>query len=83
MVLKNFIQGLSISTPLNINFQIQALKSLEKVLKSTIVRLERPITNKVKNKNWEKLISNLKLDQLKLGYCRNHFIIKKIKLILN
>ena len=30
MVSKNFMQGLSISTPLNIDYQIQALKSLRK-----------------------------------------------------
>ncbi len=61
---KLYSQGLSISTPLNINFQIQALKSLRKGIEEYDHRRgwRGPITNKVKNKNWEKLISNLKLD---------------------
>ena len=61
---KLYSQGLSISTPLNINFQIQALKSLRKGIEEYDRRRgwRGPITNKVKNKNWEKLISNLKLD---------------------
>ena len=61
---KLYSQGLSISTPLNINFQIQALKSLRKGIEEYDRRRgwRGPITNKIKNKNWEKLISNLKLD---------------------
>ena len=61
---KLYSQGLSISTPLNINFQIQALKSLRKGIEEYDRRRgwRGPITNKVKNKNWEELISNLKID---------------------
>ena len=61
---KLYSQGLSISTPLNINFQIQALKSLRKGIEEYDRRRgwRGPITNKVKNKNWDKLISNLKID---------------------
>ena len=61
---KLYSQGLSISTPLNINFQIKALNSLRKGIEEYDRRRgwRGPITNKIKNKNWEKLVSNLKLD---------------------
>ena len=53
---KLYSQGLSISTPLNINYQIQALKSLRKGIEDYDKRRgwRGPITNKIKNKNWEK-----------------------------
>ena len=63
--LKNFIpQGLSISTPLNINYQIQALNSLRKGIEEYDRRRgwRGKITNKIKNKNWENTISQYKLD---------------------
>ena len=61
---KLYSQGLSISTPLNINYQIQALKSLRKGIEDYDRRRgwRGPITNKIKNKNWEKKISRYKLD---------------------
>ncbi len=61
---KLYSQGLSISTPLNINYQIQALKSLRKGIEDYDKRRgwRGPITNKIKNKNWEKKISSYKLD---------------------
>ncbi len=61
---KLYSQGLSISTPLNINYQIQALKSLRKGIENYDKRRgwRGPITNKIKNKNWEKKISSYKLD---------------------
>jgi len=61
---KLYSQGLSISTPLNINYQIQALKSLRKGIEDYDRRRgwRGPITNKNKNKNWEKKISQYKLD---------------------
>ena len=61
---KLYSQGLSISTPLNINYQIQALKSLRKGIEDYDRRRgwRGPITNKHKNKNWEKKISQYKLD---------------------
>ena len=61
---KLYSQGLSISTPLNINYQIQALKSLRKGIEDYDRRRgwRGPVTNKVKNKNWEKTISQYKLD---------------------
>ena len=57
-------QGLSISTPLNINYQIQALKSLRKGIEEYDQRKgwRGAITNKIKNKNWEKKILQYKLD---------------------
>ena len=63
---KLYSQGLSISTPLNINYQIQALKSLRKGIQEYDRRQgwRGPITNKIKNKNWEKKFHNLKLTQL-------------------
>ena len=61
---KLYSQGLSISTPLNINYQIQALKSLRKGIQEYDRRQgwRGPITNKIKNKNWEKKVSQFKID---------------------
>jgi penicillin-binding protein 1A len=61
---KLYSQGLSISTPLRINYQIQALKSLRKGIEDYDRRQgwRGPITNKIKNKNWENIISQYKLD---------------------
>jgi len=61
---KLYSQGLSISTPLKINYQIQALKSLRKGIENYDVRRgwRGPITNKVKNKNWQSKVSQYKID---------------------
>ncbi len=61
---KLYSQGLSIKTPLNINYQIQALKSLRKGIEDYDRRRgwRGPVTNKNKNKNWEKKINQYKLD---------------------
>ena len=61
---KLYSQGLSISTPLNIDYQIQALKSLRKGIEDYDMRRgwRGPIINKLKNKDWEKIISQYKLD---------------------
>ncbi len=61
---KLYSQGLSISTPLNINYQIQALKSLRKGIEDYDRRRgwRGSITNKVKNKNWKNTIDQYKLD---------------------
>ena len=61
---KLYSQGLSISTPLNINYQIQALNSLRKGIEDYDRRQgwRGPITNKINNKNWEKKINLFKLD---------------------
>ena len=61
---KLYSQGLSISTPLKINYQIQALKSLRKGIEDYDRRQgwRGPVTNKVKNKNWKNKISQFKLD---------------------
>ena len=61
---KLYSQGLSISTPLKIQYQIQALKSLRKGIEDYDRRRgwRGPITNKFKNKNWEKIIFKNKLD---------------------
>ena len=56
---KLYSQGLSIRTPLNINYQIQAIKSLRKGIEEYDRRhgWRGPITNKFKNKKWkDKLI---------------------------
>ena len=60
---KLYSQGLSISTPLNIKYQIQALKSLRKGIEDYDRRRgwRGPITNKLKNKNWKKIITQYKL----------------------
>ena len=61
---KLYSQGLSISTPLKISYQIQALESLRKGIEDYDRRRgwRGPITNKIKNQDWQKKISNLKLD---------------------
>ena len=61
---KLYSQGLTISTPLNIEYQTQALKSLRKGIESYDRRRgwRGPITNKIKNKNWKNSISQFKLD---------------------
>ena len=61
---KLYSQGLSISTPLNINYQIEALKSLRKGIEEYDRRRgwRGPITNKLKDKNWKKKIIQYKLD---------------------
>ena len=61
---KLYSQGLSIKTPLNINFQIQAIKSLRKGIEDYDKRhgWRGPITNKISNKNWKKKIEQFKLD---------------------
>ncbi len=61
---KLYSQGLSISTPLRIEYQIQAMKSLRKGIEDYDMRRgwRGPITNKIKNKNWEAVISKYKLD---------------------
>ena len=61
---KLYSQGLSIKTPLNINFQIQAIQSLRKGIEEYDRRhgWRGPITNKIKDKNWENKINKFKLD---------------------
>ena len=61
---KLYSQGLSISTPLRINYQIQALKSLRKGIEDYDRRKgwRGPITNKIKNDNWKNSIAKFKLD---------------------
>ena len=61
---KLYSQGLSISTPLKISYQIQALKSLRKGIEDYDRRRgwRGPITNKLKNKNWKTKVDNYKLD---------------------
>ena len=61
---KLYSQGLSISTPLKINYQIQALKSLRKGIEDYDRRRgwRGPITNKIENKNWRSKITKFKLD---------------------
>ncbi len=61
---KLYSQGLSIKTPLNINYQIQALKALRKGIEDYDHRRgwRGPVTNKLKNKNWKNRIDQFKLD---------------------
>ena len=63
MVLKNFIQkDLSIRTPLDINFQIQAIKSLRKGIEEFDRRhgWRGPITNKIQEKIGKRKLKILK-----------------------
>ncbi|MEC7143623.1 MAG: PBP1A family penicillin-binding protein [Pseudomonadota bacterium] len=61
---KLYSEGLSIRTPLNINYQIQALRSLRKGIEDYDRRhgWRGPITNKLSNKNWEISLKKFKLD---------------------
>ena len=61
---KLYSQGLSIKTPLNIDYQIQAIKSLRKGIEDYDRRhgWRGPITNKLKNGNWKNKIDEFKLD---------------------
>ena len=61
---KLYSQGLSIKTPLNIKYQIQALSSLRKGIEQYDKRhgWKGPITNKLKDKNWESKLEKYKLD---------------------
>ena len=61
---KLYSEGLSIKTPLNIDYQIQAIKSLRKGIEDYDRRhgWRGPITNKLKNGNWKNKIDEFKLD---------------------
>ena len=61
---KLYSQGLSIRTPLNINYQINAIKSLRKGIEQYDRRhgWRGAITNKNKDKNWKNKIDKIKLD---------------------
>ena len=61
---KLYSQGLSIRTPLNISYQIQAIKSLRKGIEEYDRRhgWRGPIVNKFNNQNWKKRIEQFKLD---------------------
>ena len=55
---------MSIKSPLNIDFQVKAIKALRDGIESYDKRhgWRGPIVNKIKNKNWKKIIENKKLD---------------------
>ncbi len=61
---KLYSQGLSIRTPLNVNYQIEAIKSLRKGIEDYDRRhgWRGPITNKNQNNNWKNKINKLKMD---------------------
>ena len=58
---KLYSEGLSIRTPLNINYQIQALKSLRQGIEQYDRRhgWKVPLINKTKNKKWSKKIRKI------------------------
>ena len=61
---KLYSEGLSIRTPLDVKYQIQAIKSLRKGIESYDKRhgWRGPVTNKLKDLNWKKKIKNFKID---------------------
>ena len=61
---KLYSQGLSIRTPLNINYQTQAINSLRKGIEQYDKRhgWKGPITNKINDKNWKEKLDKYKLD---------------------
>jgi len=61
---KLYSQGLSIRTPLNINYQIEAINSLREGIEEYDRRhgWRGPIVNKFKDPNWKKKLDKIKLD---------------------
>ena len=61
---KLYSEGLSIRTPLNVNYQINAINSLRNGIEAYDRRhgWRGPITNKFKNSNWEKIKDSYKID---------------------
>ena len=61
---KLYSEGLSIRTPLDVNYQIQAILSLRNGIEAYDKRhgWRGPITNKLKNKNWKNKVEKLKID---------------------
>ena len=61
---KLYSQGLSIRTPLNTSYQIQAIKSLRLGIENYDRRhgWRGPIANKIKNQNWANKVGEFKLD---------------------
>ncbi len=61
---KLYSEGLSIKTPLNINYQIQAIAALRKGIEDYDKRhgWRGPLTNKIKNKKWKNSLEKYKLD---------------------
>ena len=61
---KLYSEGLSIRTPLNINFQLQAIKSLRKGIEQYDRRhgYRGAITNKLSDNKWLTKVQNLKID---------------------
>ena len=59
-----YYEGLSIRTPLNIDYQIQAINSLRNGIEAYDRRhgWRGPILNKLRDSNWKKKIDNLRLD---------------------
>ena len=59
-----YTQGLSIKSPLNINFQIEAINALRNGIESYDRRhgWRGPITNKNKDTNWKKKLENFNID---------------------
>jgi len=59
-----YAEGLSIRTPLDVNYQIQAMISLRNGIEAYDRRhgWRGAITNKIKNPNWKKIVKNLKID---------------------
>ena len=62
---KLYTQGLSIKSPLSIDYQIEAIKALRIGIESYDRRQgwRGPITNKNKDKNWKKKLDNLIVDK--------------------
>ncbi len=61
---KLYTQGLSIKSPLNINFQIEAIKALRDGIESYDRRhgWRGPITNKNRDVNWKEKLDNFQID---------------------
>ncbi|RPG99771.1 MAG: PBP1A family penicillin-binding protein [Candidatus Pelagibacter sp. TMED153] len=61
---KLYSEGLSIRTPLNINYQIKAINALRNGIESYDKRhgWRGPLTNKLKDSNWKKKLEKFKID---------------------
>ncbi len=61
---KLYEEGLSIKTPINLNYQIYAQKALRKGIENYDKRhgWRGPITNKISDNNWENKLKEIKID---------------------
>ena len=88
---KLYTQGLSIKSPLNINFQIEAIKALRNGIETYDRRhgWRGPITNKNQDVNWKKKLDDFEIDptlkweKAEITGINENFIILELKKNIN